>query len=176
MKKLLTLIAVMMVCNLAGAITIQYVVIDPIDPNIPAPILGSYAGYPVFDPNEPLVELIYAGPNGVPDPHPLIGPGDDVVLRQSSMGMNAGPNMCVDAHTGAFTGGEPFFVRVYNGPMPGATWYGDSQIYHVAIDSQTQQPLDTFVEAPGLVTDQLLIPEPSILMSGLALLLLRKRS
>ena len=153
------LIAVMLVCNIASAITIQYTIIDPIDA-LGDPILGTPGGG--FNPNDPLVELI--GPNG------------PAVARQSSMGMNAGPNMCVDAHTdNGLVGGEAYFIRVYNGTAVTATHYGDSPVFYVEQDSQTSAPLDTFPVFNGIQT-MTAIPEPSLMLSGLALLLLRKRS
>ena len=178
MKKLIILatIASLILCSIADAIVIQYTVIDPyVWPWPGAPILGTPGG--AYDPNSPLVQLIFAGGNGVSDGTsvPWGGTlGDDVEVRFSSMGMNAGPNMCIDAYVdGSLVGGEAFFIRVFDAPAGLAAWYGDSNVFHVEQDSQTGAPLDTFPVIVDLPVGPIW-PEPSILLSGMVLLLLRK--
>jgi hypothetical protein len=125
-----------------------------------------------------LVQLLDAGADGVPND--IIGPtvapiGDDVVIHTTHIGAGFGStngNFNAALNTTEVSPGDKIFFRVFDDAAPGpGNYYQNSQVVSV------KDPLsgDTSLVDGGLQTTIPLVPEPSMLIAGLALLLLRKK-
>ncbi len=107
-----------------------------------------------------MVQLIYAGPNGVPDPPAADGAatGDDIILAASGSGLGfvrIGEGVLADS--GKFdalfnlafdgfeigAGGFGFYARAWDAPSAAsAIAYGDSRVIEVAYEAGLPVPLD----------------------------------
>ena len=147
-------------------------IINP-DPNIWD---GEYLGV------NPLVQLLKKVGN-VDDLGSVSGERDDILLAQITIGAGRyltpfygewakGSPVSVELN-------DPIYVRVFNGIDMGpefggtsSTYYGYSGIQRIKIVSGG--PFDYLYIFPNLQTTDPLIPEPTTLLSGLALLLIRR--
>ena len=183
MKKLIILATVAMfaLCSSAMAVTITYgsgfgggakdeggVLLEG-SMNY-SPYGGEYLGV------NPLVELLKQV--GTMD-NPLVG-GDDVLLNATTIGaglyavpFNGEWMKTVDV---ALVVGDPIYVRIYNGADtagPSSTYVGTSAATPLTTVAGGQ-PSDYQYWFPGVQTN-IPIPEPTIMLAGLALLLLKKK-
>ena len=158
MKKLVTLIAVMLVCANAASVTIQY---SSAGSGAKDSSLTALAGGDVID----IYKVV-----GTQDAYwPL---GDDLYLGSGQVdGIGvpfflAGQGLFEGAiNTAAAASGDSVYVRAWNTGMT------ETAVSQSALIDLTG---NVTISAPGLVAQ--IIPEPSLMLSGLALLLLRKRS
>ena len=167
----LVIAAMLFVCASAGAVTIGYS-----SNSVGATDSG---GTPL--PTGDLIQIIYAGPNGLIDDwcpyNDMIG-GDDVLLFNGAIDdgimtfpadMTGHGNFDSSQNTSAVQTGDVVYLRVFNAPNTAAATEGATRGTLTIGPTGYDQ-----IVAPGLITEP--IPEPSImLVSGLALLLLRKK-
>ena len=161
MVKIISLVVAVMlfVCASAGAVTIGYS-----SNNVGATDSGATA-LATGD----LIEIIYAGADG------LIDGGDDALLFNGAVDdgvpifLMGNGNFDGSQNTAGVVTGDVVYLKVYNGPTTAAPECATSGTIVIGPTGFDQ------IVAPGLVTSTC-IPEPSImLVSGLALLLLRKK-
>ena len=105
--------------------------------------------------------------------------GDDVLVTDSIVGY-------LMAMNGEFNGagsataaiGDAFYLRAFNdrkANLGAGDWYWESELYYITEGTVPGTPGDLDIIIQGGYTDLEIIPEPSTLLVGLSLLLLRKK-
>ena len=133
-----------------------------------------------------LVQLIYAGTNGVDDPANLTGTGstsDDVVvawtyigasqpaIQATSAGRFTRAGAALGYNNTSYANGAEFFIRAWDlpstnfpaGAVPSGGYYGDSPMFTVA-GNGTIQTIDQFSLTGNFSTALQAIPEPGAVM------------